>query len=379
MEFAWSEAQVSYRQRVASFIEKELPADWYEVHQKGLATQEQIDFSREFCPKLAEAGLLTPQWPKEYGGEDGEPWEQFILAEEVWRWGEPRGPQYMGVNWIGPTLMRFGTPEQKDKHLKGIASGKLIWCQGYSEPQAGTDLAAMQTKAEWNGQGYTVNGMKLWTSYSERADWMFLLARTGAERKQISVFLVDMKTPGVKVVPFPGLPEYGHLNEVYFDNVHIPASALLGEENKGWDIMAFTLNFERVGMPRYIWGRRTLDIAVRQLQAEGRFDDPICRAAAGRIAARFEAARLLTYAVVEERVDEIQGTVTPNVQRITAANACLELMCFLTDYLPDSLAGGDNFLELFYRGNVASTIAAGAYEIQLDVIAQRGLSLPRGR
>ncbi len=379
MEFAWSQSHLDYRKRVSGFLEKELPADWFETLQKGIATKEQAEFSRDFCPKLADAGLLTPQWPKEYGGEDGEAWEQFILAEEVWRWGEPRGPQYMGVNWIGPTLMRFGTEEQKDIHLKGIASGKLVWSQGFSEPQAGTDLGAMQTKAEWNGQGYTVNGMKLWTSYSEWADWIFLLARTGPERKQISVFLVDMKTPGIQVVPFPGLPEYGHLNEVYFDNVHIPASALLGEEHKGWDIMAFTLNFERVGLPRYIWGLRTLDIAVEQLKAEGRFDDPICRAAAGRIVARFEAATVLTYAVVDERINDIQGTVTPNVQRITAAQACLDLMSFMMDYVPDCLTGGNNFLELFYRGQVASTIAAGAYEIQLDAIAQRGLGMPRGR
>jgi len=377
MEFAWTEAHDRYRQRVRSFLERELPADWYETHHKGLASPEQINFSREFCPKLAEAGLLTPQWPKEYGGEGGEAWEQFILAEEVWTWGEPRGPQYMGVNWIGPALMKFGTAEQQDTHLKGIASGKLIWSQGFSEPQAGTDLAAMQTKAEWNGQGYSINGMKLWTSYSERADWIFLLARTGPERKSISVFLVDMKSPGVTVVPFPGLPEYGHLNEVYFDNVQVPRSALLGEEHKGWEIMAYTLNYERVGLPRYHWGRKVLDVAVAQLKEEGRFDDPIVRAQAGKIVAKFEAARVLTYAVVDERIKGITDSVTPNVQRINAANACLDTMNFLMDHLPDCIAGGDNFLELFYRGQVAATIAAGAYEIQLDVIAQRGLGLPR--
>lgn len=379
MEFAWTEAHERYRARVREFLQTELPDDWWQNHAHGLGTPEQIDFSRTFCPKLAEADLLLPHWPKEYGGQDGEPWEQFILAEELWTWGEPRGPQYMNVNWIGPALMRFGTPEQKREHLSRIAAGTVIWCQGFSEPQAGTDLAALQTRAERQGDVYVVNGMKIWTSYSYKADWCFLLARTGAERKAISVFLVPMNSPGVSVVPFPGMPEYGHLNEVFFDNVEVPAANLVGEEGKGWEIITTALSFERVGLPRYHWGRKVLDRAVEQLKREGRFDDPIVRAAAGRIVAKLEAARVMTYVVVDQRAKNQPATVDPNIQRVTAAQACLDLMNFLMEHTPDCLAGGERYLELFYRGQIAATIAAGTYELQLDLIAQRGLGLPRGR
>lgn len=377
MEFAWTEAQQRYRERVASVIEAELPDDWWETYAHGLGSREQVGFSKGFCKKLAEQDLLMPQWPKEYGGQDGEPWEQFILAEELWTWGEPRGPQYMNVNWIGPALMRFGTPEQKEEHLKRIATGEVIWCQGFSEPQAGTDLAALQTKAERVGDKYIINGMKIWTSYSYAADWCFLLARTGPERKAISVFLVPMNSPGVSVVPFPGLPEFGHLNEVFFEDVEVPIGNLVGEEGKGWNIITTALSFERVGVPRYHWGRKVLDTAVAQLQREGRFDDPIVRAQAARMVAKFEAARVLTYLVVDQRINNVEGSVDPNVQRVTAAEACLDLMNFLMEYLPDSLAGGERYLELFYRHQIPATIAAGTYELQLDLIAQRGLGLPR--
>lgn len=379
MEFAWTEAQDRYRMRVREFLEQELPDDWFENYAHGFGTPEQIEFSRAFCPKLAKEGLLLPHWPKEYGGQDGQPWEQFILAEELWSWSEPRGPQYMNVNWIGPALMRFGTPEQKAEHLTRIAEGTVIWCQGFSEPQAGTDLAALQTKAERRGDVYVINGMKIWTSYSYKADWCFLLARTGPERKAISVFLVPMDSPGISVVPFPGLPEYGHLNEVFFQDVEVPAANLVGEEGKGWEIITTALSFERVGLPRYHWGRKVLDAAVAQLQREGRFDDPLVRAAAGRIVAKFEAARVLTYVVVDQRAKNAPVTTDPNIQRVTAAQACLDLMNFLMEYTPDCLAGGERYLELFYRGQIASTIAAGTYELQLDLIAQRGLGLPRGR
>jgi alkylation response protein AidB-like acyl-CoA dehydrogenase len=378
VEFAWSEDQEAYRLHVRSFIENIIPDDWWENYALGMGSAEQLAFSLIFCPALAKEGLLVPQWPKEYGGLDGNAWQQFILAEELWSWNEPRGGQYMGVNWIGPALMRYGTEDQKREHLTRIASGKVQWAQGFSEPQAGTDLAALKTRAERTNGGYKINGMKIWTSYVLGAHWIFLLARTGPERKAISCFLVPRDLPGISITSFPGLVEDGHLNEVYFDDVEVPASALLGEESKGWDVILHALKYERVGLPRYHWARQTLDLAVQQLKDEGRFADPVVRAAAGRIVAKCEAARVLTYLVVQQRMAN-EETVDPNVQRVTAADACLDLMNFLVEYTPECLAGGHRMLENFYRAQIASTIAAGTYELQLDLIAQRGLGLPRGR
>ena len=379
MDFAWKPEQNAFRVRVRDALDELLPDDW-DTHYapQGYGSADQIAFSREFCPKLAERGLLTPHWPKAWGGNDAEPWDQFVLAEEMkWR-GEPRGPQYMNVNWLGPTLMKYGTPEQQREHMPRIARGEVIWCQGYSEPGAGTDLAALQTKAERRGDGYVINGQKIWTSYALKADFCFLLARTGAGRKEISIFLMPMTTPGVEVRPFPGLVGEGHLNEVFLTDVVVPETARVGEENKAWEIITYALSFERVGIPRYHIGKKLLDRAVAQLAREGRGDDPVIKARVGRIIAKFEAARLLTYIVVDQRAKQRPPSVDANISRITAAEACTDLTNFLVEYVPDCLAGGDPILREFHRGNIAATIAAGTYEIQLDLIARGALGLPRG-
>ncbi|NWG52989.1 MAG: acyl-CoA dehydrogenase family protein [Hydrogenophilaceae bacterium] len=379
MEFGWSQAQENYRERIRAALRELLPADWHETYTpQSYASDAQIEFSRKFCPQLAERGLLVRHWPKEWGGEGGDDWEQFILAEEMKVAGEPRGPQYMNVNWIGPTLMRFATPEQREKYLPGIARGTTIWCQGFSEPGAGTDLAALRTKAERIGDRYRINGSKIWTSYARKADMCFLLARTGAGRKEITVLLVPMATMGVSVTSNPGLCKDGHLNEVFFTDVDVAIDARLGEEGQGWAIVTHALSFERTGVPRYHVGIEVLGLAIAQLKAEGRADDPIVRARAGMIAAQFEAARALTYLVVDQRVKRAPENTDANVARITALDAVVELMNFLVEFTPDCLAGGDAQLEEYYRINVPAGVTAGTYELQLDLIAQRGLGLPRG-
>ena len=153
MEFGWTPEQEDYRCRVKQALDDLLPSDWDETYvPESYASDLQIEFSREFCAKLAERGLLVPHWPAAFGGSDRPDWDHFILGEEMKAAGEPRGPQYMNVNWIGPTLMKYGTPEQQAEHVAGIASGKVIWCQGFSEPNAGTDLAALRTPRRAQGR-----------------------------------------------------------------------------------------------------------------------------------------------------------------------------------------------------------------------------------
>lgn len=380
MNFTWTDEQVAYRQRLKDILLRELPSNWMQDYAHGRGTPAEVEFSRTFCPKLAEEGLLIPHWPKEHGGSDRDPWEHFILSEEMWTWGDPRGPQYMNVNWIGPTLMRFGSPEQKAEHLQRIAEGKVIWCQGFSEPQAGTDLAALQTRARRTNSGYVINGMKIWTSYAQTADWCFLLARTGTGKKEISVFLVPMDTPGVEVLPIPGLVEEGHIHEVFFRDVEVPASSLVGEEGKGWEIARTALSFERVGIPRYHLGRMALDTAMEKLRGEGRDGDPFMRAAAGRIMAKLEAARWLIYLVVDQRAKDYPASVDTNIARVTNAEAMLDTLHFIMEYVPDCLTTEEYpYLRLFYRYAITNTISSGAYELQLNMIAQRALQLPRER
>ncbi len=380
MEFGWEESQLDYRRRVKQAVDELLPEDWDETYvPESYASDLQIEFSREFCAKLAERGLLVPHWPAEYGGTDSPDWNHFILGEEMKAAGEPRGPQYMNVNWIGPSLMKYGTEEQREQHVKGISSGKVIWCQGFSEPNAGTDLAALRTRAERDGDYYVVNGSKIWTSYARKADWCFLLVRTGPGRKDITILLVPMNTPGISVTSFPGLIKDGHLNEVFFTDVRVPVENRVGEEGQAWEIVTYALSFERVGVPRYHTGLDALDLAVEHLKADGRWDDPVIQSRAGMLVAQFEAARMMTYLVVDQRVKGMPPSTDANLSRVVALQAVTDMKDFLAEFVPDCLAGGNHLLEDYYRINIPAGITGGTNEIQLDLVAQRGLGLPKGR
>ncbi|MCC2602382.1 acyl-CoA dehydrogenase family protein [Sphingopyxis yananensis] len=380
MEFGWTSQQEEYRQRVRAALDDLLPDNWDETYvPESYASDLQIEFSREFCAKLAQRGLLVPHWPPEFGGAGGADWDHFILGEEMKAAGEPRGPQYMNVNWIGPTLMQYGSEEQKQQHVTGISSGKVIWCQGFSEPNAGTDLASLRTRAERDGDHYVVNGSKIWTSYARLADWCFLLARTGPSRKDISILLVPMDTPGVSVTSFPGLIKDGHLNEVFFTDVRVPVENRVGGEGEAWKIVTHALSYERVGVPRYHVGLEALKLAIEQLKQEGRYDnDPIVQSRAGMIAAKFEGARMLTYLVVDQRVKRLPPNTDANLSRVGSLDAVTDLMNFLAEFLPDALAGGDPLLEDYYRINIPAGVTGGTNEIQLDLVAHNGLGLPRG-
>ena len=178
MEFGWSDEDEAFRSDLEAFLEQTLPDDWAEMSKDGPGSDTQAAFSKQFCRKLAEKGWLTQHWPTEFGGKDAAPWRHAILSERLWAMGEPRGAQYMNVNWIGPAIMEHGTEEQKAHHLPLISSGQVLWCQGFSEPEAGSDLVALRTAALRNGDDYVVNGSKIWTSYANHADYCFLLVRT---------------------------------------------------------------------------------------------------------------------------------------------------------------------------------------------------------
>jgi len=379
MNFRWSSEDVAFRKRLQDFLRTELPRDWEQVSLHGPGSRRQTEFSLSFCPRLAEAGLLVPHWPTEYGGQGGSPWEHLILGEEMWAAGEPRGPQYMNVNWIGPTLMRYGTPDQKDRYLREMAEGRVIWCQGFSEPSAGSDLFSLRTVAERNGDAFVINGSKVWTSYAALADHCFLLARTSGRRREgICIFLVDMKLPGISVRPIPSLVGEGDLHEVFFQDVVIPGSSMLGEEGQAVSIIKYSLGNERVGIARYELSRRTLDAAVAHLKKCDRWSEEHVRSRAGRAAAACEAARVLVYQVVDGRARDLPPSADASVARVAVVSAeqavaefTLEFLSdlFLTDELP--------FLRRHHERAIVAGIASGAAEIQLDIVASSHLQLPR--
>jgi alkylation response protein AidB-like acyl-CoA dehydrogenase len=207
LEFNWTEEHVQFRRKLRSALDELLPADW-PVFSKGYdnGSDSAVAFSKTFCPELARRGLLIPHWPTRYGGGGLDAYYHWILGEEMWRNGEPRAYQYMSVNWVGPAILNFGTERQKDFHIPRICAGTISYCQGFSEPNAGSDLAALSTKAASVPGGYVINGQKIWTSAASFADYCVLLARTGGERTQgISVFLVPMDLPGIEVRIIPSL------------------------------------------------------------------------------------------------------------------------------------------------------------------------------
>jgi alkylation response protein AidB-like acyl-CoA dehydrogenase len=379
MDFKWSAEEEAFRTKVRSFLARELPADWDQISRHGPGSKEQTEFSLEFCPKLAAEGLLVPHWPEAYGGTHSAPWEHFILGEEMWAAGEPRGAQYMNVNWIGPTIMRFGTPEQKKQYLPEMSSGKAIWCQGFSEPSSGSDLASLRTRAEAQGDNYVINGSKVWTSYAGLADHCFLLARTGGSGKSgIAIFLISMRTPGIVVRPIPSLIGFGDIHEVFFENVVVPISSRLGDEGQAWPIIMYSLSNERVGIARYEFSRRVLNQMVARLQSQGGFNDQIVRYRAGQALTGCEAARLLVYRVVDQRARGLPPTSDASLARLAVISAEHAVADFALDFLPDTLTGTEYPIHLAHHERaIAAGIASGAAEIQLNLVANTYLHLPR--
>ena len=304
----------------------------------------------------------------------------IILAEELWSVGEPRGPQYMSVNWIGPAIMANGTEEQKQEHLGRISDGEAFWCQGFSEPDSGSDLASLKCRAVRDGEEYIVNGQKIWTSHTQLAEWCFLLVRTDPDAEQhkgISILLVPMDTPGVEVRHIPNVAGESSFAEVFFTDVHVSVASRLGPENGGWDIVRAALTFERVGSPR--WERATvvLHALVAWAKANDRYDDPIVKARLGEAKAGCEAARLVSYTVVDERAKQLPPSTKAYVARVAMVRAekfVAEVAFWL---MGESGLDRETLAGHTYYPTLTGGVAAGATEVQLNLVAGLVLKVPR--
>jgi alkylation response protein AidB-like acyl-CoA dehydrogenase len=380
LEFGWSSDDRAYRRELQQFLSATLPADWDEIAKDGPGSDSQARFSLEFCPKLAERGWLTQNWPEEYGGSAASAWRHIILGEEMWSIGEPRSSQYMNVNWVGPTIMRYGSDAQKRKHLPPIAAGEAFWCQGFSEPEAGSDLVSLRTLALRNGDHFVVNGSKIWTSYVNHAQYCFLVVRTDPQSQKhrgISVLLCPMDLPGIEMREIPSVVGERYFFEVFFDDVRVPVECLLGTEHSGWDVVTYSLAYERVGAARYARAARTLDALARLAQERGALDDPRILEKLGEARALCEASRLLTYRVIDLRERGKPPSADTNVARIagtTAELAVAELA--LEIFGPEALEYG-HFAEAHFRLAMTAGVAVGTTEVNLNLVASRLLGLPR--
>jgi alkylation response protein AidB-like acyl-CoA dehydrogenase len=380
VEFEWPEEDARFRRELAAFLDARLPGNWGELAKDGPGSEAQASFSRGFAADLAERGWLTPHWPSAYGGRDATAWQHAILGEELWSRGEPRGPQYMNVNWIGPAIMEYGTEEQKREHLPRISAGDVLWCQGFSEPEAGSDLVALRTLAIREGDDYRVNGSKIWTSYANHADFCFLLVRTDPESKRhrgISVLLVPMDLPGIEVREIPSVVGERYFHEVFFTDVKVPVSSRLGPEDEGWAVVGYALQYERVGAPRYARAERTLDALAARAEERGLLEQPDVLERLGEARALCEAARMLTYRVVDGRAHGRPPSADTNVARVAGTLAERAVADLALDLFGAEALEAGSFGDAQFRMAMTAGVAVGATEIQLNLIASRLLGLPR--
>lgn len=380
MDFGWSDADLAYRRELQQFLAATLPENWEELAKDGPGSDVQARFARTFCPKLAERGWLTQNWPVEHGGSAASAWRHIILGEEMWQVGEPRSSQYMNVNWVGPTIMRFGTESQKREHLPPIARGEAFWCQGFSEPEAGSDLVALRTLALRDGDDYVVNGSKIWTSYVNHAQHCFLVVRTDPESQRhrgISVLLCPMDLPGIEMREIPSIVGERYFFEVFFDDVRVPLTCRLGEENAGWDVVSYSLAYERVGAARYARAARTLDALAELARERGALEEPRILEKLGEARALCEAARLLTYRVIDLREKQRPPSADTNIARIAGTTAELAVADLALEIFgPEALEYG-HFAEAQFRLAMTAGVAVGTTEVNLNLVASRWLGLPR--
>jgi alkylation response protein AidB-like acyl-CoA dehydrogenase len=396
MEFQDNPEEAGFRTQIRGFIDQHLPKGW---GQPGGEMEEETDpdrrgFIKQWRTALGEQGWIAPHWPKEYGGAGMSPGEQFIFNEEM---AESRAPQTggMGVTMIGPTLILYGTPEQKQEHLPKITSGAVQWCQGYSEPGAGSDLASLQTRAVRDGDDYVINGQKIWSSGAHNADWMFMLTRTDPDapkHRGISMLLMDMKSPGIQIQPLVNMANDHLFNQEYFDNVRVPVSNRVGEENRGWYVGATLLDFERSNIGSSITLRHTVnDITQFVKEAAQTGSMPVrltssVRAELAERAIEAEIAKLFSYRIISiqkrGQVPNYEASVNKmfrsEVQQRLAQTGMKAIGLYGNAFKGSKYAAMKGRISHMYLSSVSATIAAGTSEIQRNIIATRGLGLPRG-
>jgi alkylation response protein AidB-like acyl-CoA dehydrogenase len=376
VDFEMGDDVDALRRDLRQLVDEHIPPDFL-----GAFTDDPADLAtaQHFCHVLAEQGLLCPSWPPEWGGRDASLWEQTAMREEMWGVHEPRGAQYMGVNWVGPVIMRYGTPEQQQLHLPAIAGGDEIWCQGFSEPDAGSDLASIQTTARRDGDGWYVTGQKIWTSYATMAQWCFLLTRTARlEKKQqgLTIFLVPMDDPAIEVRPIASMVGPHHLNEVFINDLWVTDADVLGPVDEGWKVVQEVLAFERVGIARYARSDRLLLLAPTVLGDQ--WDDlpEEVRARWVEALTLTRRARLLAYRVVGMQQT---GRVSPGdaaAYRIAVTRLDQQTAEVLTDIVSFAALADDDgrrfarAVEDHWRYAQASTVASGSTEVQRILLAR---------
>ncbi|MFC1821741.1 acyl-CoA dehydrogenase family protein [Thermodesulfobacteriota bacterium] len=397
MDFSLTPEEEKLSLEFKEFFEKEMseaPADWQGGLDDPFFNDENWAFHVKMARKLGERGWLTLSWPEVYGGLNASPTSQMLFNELAGYYKVP-GVDMVGVKMMGPVIYLLGTEEQKKEHLKPIARGERFWCQGWSEPDAGSDLAALSTHATREGDSYIVNGQKLWTTGAHKSDWIFLLVRSQPDSKRskgLTFLLADMKTPGISVEPIHLMNGHHSFNEVFLDNVKIPAINRIGEENKGWKVTKTLSNFERSGALPVSYIERDLEDLISYCkeatyQGDLLINDNLVRHRLSAIAAEVEVARAMIYRItcLHETGEFVESVAASSAAKVHTAELYQRLVYDGSHILGLNcqVKGGSRWaplkgiFERNYQFCMGWNIAAGTSEIQRNVIAWTALGLPR--
>jgi alkylation response protein AidB-like acyl-CoA dehydrogenase len=391
MDFEFTEQEKCFRDTLRQWLQEHLPPGWGKTVFEPVDLHARIVFLKDWTRQLYAAGYAGLSWPKEYGGAGATLMEQVIFNEEVARCKAPTPYNGIALGMIGPTLIEVGTEAQKQRYLAKMLTCEEIWCQGYSEPGSGSDLASLQTRAVQDGDTFIMNGQKVWTSYAHDAAFCFVLSRTDTtvpKHQGLSCFIVDMHSPGVTIRPLKQITGESEFNEVFFDNVRVPRENLVGEINNGWMVGIGLLMHERATTS--ILGQANVQVLIQELldlaRQRGRHLEPVIRQRLAQLYAENEAVKYYGYRCLTKRLRGLppgpEGSahrlaLTRIVQR--AQEMAMELEGPYAQLMHGSLwAVQDGAWQGSFLRSRSGTIAGGTAEIQLNIIGERVLGLPKG-
>ncbi len=391
MDFDFTPEQEAFRKEVRQWLERTLPED---LRGRGFAAsradQAEVSKLRAWQKTMYEAGYVGIDWPREFGGRGATLVEQIILYQEMARAESPQPVNRGGLSMLGPTLMKYGAPAQQQRFLSRILTADDLWCQGFSEPNSGSDLANLQTRAARDGDAFIVSGQKVWTSMAHVADWCFLLVRTdpqAARHKGISFLLVDMRSPGITVRPLRQMTGEAEFNEVFFDGVRVPAENLVGRLNEGWSVAITTLAYERdlLTFIRHVSLRTAVQRLVRLVQEHDRASERALRQKIAGIWIGEQALQLNAYRSLTKILRGGQPGPEGSTSKLFWSQVDQELAQVATEALGpfSQLAGGSSWAlddgqwEFYALLAQASGIRAGTSEILRNILSERVLGLAK--
>ena len=383
MDFSFSRAELGFAEEARAWLEANLPAAWRRDHCWTRVEEPMwLEIARAWQRLLHHGGWAAVAWPREHGGRAATPVERWLFDQTLDEVGAPRPPAASYVDLIGPALLRYGSEAQRRRFIRSLLSGEELWCQGFSEPGAGSDLAALRTRAERQGDTLVVNGQKVWTSHADIADWCFLLCRTEADapkHKGLSLLLVDMRSPGVTVRPLRQMTGEAEFCEVFFEDVRVPGDLLVGAPGAGWQIAMGILAHERGPVWTFTFQRkirRSLEHLVRTVRDSRALHDPVLRQRLAQAHIEVEMLRLVGYRSLTRLLRTGEPGAESSIEKVLGSETDQHLQELAMQLLgPHALvpsAFGDAYL--YSR---SETIMGGTSEIQRNVIATRMLGLPR--